>query len=81
MIFKNIEIGEVPKLAIPLPFEEADIKILKRISLVTGKADGIPYGFMCKRCGAEWEFNEHRCHEAYCIYFGRGGLTNLTYAV
>lgn len=57
--------------AYPLSFEIKDIKLLQRLDFTNGKRIGDVYGFICKRCGSEWEVNQPRRHEPYCKYFQR----------
>jgi len=61
--YKGIQI-EASDDAMPFPGEEVHTKILRN----GGQSHGIPIGFMCKRCGAEWLFNGKRCHEPYCTF-------------
>jgi hypothetical protein len=51
--------------AMPLPFEEKDIKPIFRPD-----TEEI-YAFMCKRCGSIWGIHHARAHERGCIYFQR----------
>ena len=70
LMVKGVYVTAIDK-AYPLLFELEDIKLLRRIDFTSGKRIENVYGFMCKRCGAEWEVNQPRRHEPYCKYFQR----------
>lgn len=52
----------------PTKNELVDIKFLRKKDLLQ-KTPGPIYGFMCKRCGSEWDLHGTKTHEIYCIHY------------
>lgn len=66
MLYNGCNVNDA---AVPLSFEEKDIKCLHRSNPFKESIDKEIYAFMCKRCGSTWKIDQQRCHEPYCVYF------------